>query len=152
MTENTTANNTTTTTTINGEFHGRYAYCSLEVYNFLVKQQGVPENVAHKIGHAVACDFGAAMKSDRVASEAKHKIGRASKEGILNLREALTTTVKGVSQTFPLRLAHAVQWIGDAGKHYVSYGHTAWQLDEQTDKWLKGQVEAEAKAETDKAQ
>jgi hypothetical protein len=81
------------------------------------------------------------MKSERATSEAKHTVGKATKEGTLNLREALNTTVKGVSQTYPLRLAHAVQWINDAGKHYVSYGNTEWTLDEATDKWLTAEIE-----------
>ena len=140
-------NNTTTTTTkqtatiVHGEYHGRYAGCSAQVYEFLIKLYNCPKAVAHKVGHQVACDIGAALTSDRTTSEAKHTVGKATKEGVLNLREALSTTVKGVSQTYPLRLAHAVQWINDAGRHYVSYGHTEWALDETTDKWLTAEIE-----------
>jgi hypothetical protein len=137
----TTINAKETTTVIHGEYHGRYAACSAQVYEFLTKQYDCPKAVAHKVGHQVACDIGAAMKSERATSEAKHTVGKATKEGTLNLREALNTTVKGVSQTYPLRLAHAVQWINDAGKHYVSYGNTEWMLDEATDKWLTAEIE-----------
>ena len=119
-----------------GDFGGRYAYCSTEVYQFLATQYGVSPAASHRIANQVACDFGHAMKSDKASSEAKHKIGKGTKEGLVTLREALTTSIKGVAQTEALRIAHAVQWLNDSGKHYISYGNTNWKFIPQIDKYI----------------
>jgi hypothetical protein len=119
-----------------GKFSGRYAYCSQAVYDFLTKQYDLLPPVAHRIANQVACDFGFAMKLERAVSEAKHQVGKASKEGQVTLREALTTTVKNYGQTDALRIAHAVQWLGDAGSHYVSFGYTQWKFDAKVESYI----------------
>jgi len=44
--------------------------------------------------------------------------------------------MKGVTATKALSLTHAIQWIGEAGKHGVSYGNTSWQLGEELVEYL----------------
>lgn len=82
-----------------------------------------------------ACDYGAAMKS-RGQEDTRAKVGKATKEGIVTLRDATTNVAKGVAQTAPLAIAHAIQWIGDAGKHGVHYGESTWKFVPVLDKWI----------------
>ena len=83
-----------------------------------------------------ACDYGAAMKQ-RGINETKAKVGKATKEGIITLREAINNTAKGVSNTYPLSIGHAIQWLSDAGKHGVSYGLTDWQFTPTITAWIE---------------
>lgn len=118
-----------------GKFGGKYGNASLEIYTFLTGQYKLSPSKSHRIAHMFACDTGAAI-SQRGVSECKVKTGKASKEGLVTLRDAITTTAKGVASTFPLAIGHAVQWIGDAGKHGVSYGKTDWQFTPEIVKWI----------------
>src|ERR1700721_1006101 len=81
-----------------GKFGGKYGNASLEIYEFLTEQYQLSPSKSHRIAHQFACDHGAAIQA-KGKSEVKVKTSRASKEGLVTLRDAVTTTAKGVSQT-----------------------------------------------------
>jgi len=119
-----------------GSFGGKYSQAQDSIYSFLTSNMKLAENKAHKIAVMFACDYGAAIKA-RGVSETKAKVGKATKEGIITLREAISNTAKGVSNTYPLSIGHAIQWIEDAGKHGVSFGVTDWQFTPAIATWIE---------------
>ena len=119
-----------------GLFGGKYGQAQGSIYGFLVGNMKLDKAKAHKIAIMFACDYGAAIKQ-RGVSETKAKISKATKEGIITLREAISNTAKGVSNTYPLSIGHAIQWIEDAGKHGVSFGLTNWQFLPAITTWIE---------------
>ena len=119
-----------------GVFGGKYGQAQISIYEFLTENMKLDKAKAHKIAVMFACDYGAAMKQ-RGVSETKAKVGKATKEGIVTLSEAIKNTAKGVSNTYPMAIAHAVQWLSDAGKHGISYGLTTWQFTPAITTWIE---------------
>lgn len=104
---------------------GRYSNLMVTLHKQVIKLFDVSTEVAEKFARQAATDYGAAMKDAKVEA----KFGKATgKDMQVTLSEA--AKVKNVTSTPALNLAHAIQWIGEAGKHGVSYGHTSWMLDD----------------------
>lgn len=103
---------------------GRYSDLMLTLYKQSIKLFGLPEKAAEKFARDAATTHGAAMAEAKIEA----KVSKASKDGKVTLAEA--SKVKGVTSKPCLALMHAIQWIGEAGKHGVSYGLTDWKLDE----------------------
>lgn len=110
---------------------GRYSDLMATLYKQAQKLFGLSEEQAEKFARDAATTHGAAMADARIDAKA----GKASKDGKVTLSEA--SKVKGVTSKPCLALMHAIQWVGDAGKHGVSYGGTKWKLDEV----LEGYIE-----------
>jgi hypothetical protein len=92
----------------------------------------VSSEVAEKFARQAATDYGAAMKDSKIEA----KFGRATgKDMKVTLSEA--AKAKGVTATNALSLAHTIQWIGEAGKHGVSYGGTEWKLNDDMATYLR---------------
>jgi hypothetical protein len=128
--------NTNQATTIqHGEYSGKYSAASTEIYQFLTEQYKLSPAVAHKVGHMFACDYGAHAKA--MSYEVKAKVGKISKDGKVTLSEAMSGKAKNVTSTPALAIGHAIQWLGEAGKHGVAYGTTDWQFNETLTTWLK---------------
>lgn len=138
------ANTTVETTTVKptvelGKFGGKYGNASMEIYTFLSGQYKLSPSKSHRIAHMFACDHGAAIAkaAESGKSERTFKTGKVSKEGMVTLREAVATTAKNVANTYPLAIGHAIQWLGEAGKHGISYGKTDWQFTPEIIKWIE---------------
>lgn len=133
--EVTTTEQPTTVRVEHGQFGGKYQHASEEIYLFLTEQYALSTSKSHRIAHAFACDFGAAMKKS-ISDPAKAKVSATSKDGSVTLREAMSAKAKGVEATPAMQIAHAIQWLGEAGKHGISYGKTDWLFSEQLEKWI----------------
>lgn len=120
-----------------GQFGGKYQHVCEELYKFLTENKGLSASKSHRISHAYACDFGAAIKKGDI-EPTKAKAGITSKEGAITLRETTSAKMKNAESTPALQVGHAVQWLGDAGKHGVSYGNTTWTFTDKLEAWITG--------------
>jgi len=102
---------------------GRYSPEMERIYNELQSRFGIEPRKAEKIARQVGADFGELMRNQ----SASIKVGSANKDGKATIGESVSK-LKGVTLTNPLMLVRALQWIADAGKNGVSYGHTKWEL------------------------
>lgn len=112
--------------------NGRYSPEMERLYVEMQKLFGIPEKKAEKIARQIGSDFGALMKN----SVAEISVGKATKDGKASIGETVSK-LKGVTVTHPLAIVRAIQWLKDAGKNYVSYGHTQWQLVEPLRVWVE---------------
>jgi hypothetical protein len=96
----------------------------LTLYKQSIKLFGFSKKAAERFARDAATTHGAAMAEGKVES----KVSKASTDGKVTLSEA--SKVKGVTSKPCLALMHTIQWVGEAGKHGISYGNTQWQLNE----------------------
>lgn len=125
----------TTSTITHGQFGGKYQHVCEELYKFLTENKGLTPAKSHKIAHTYACDFGLAIRQGEI-QPTKAIAGLTSKEGNITLREATSCKCKNAESTPALQIGHAIQWLGDAGKHGVSYGKTEWVFSDNLEKWI----------------
>ena len=103
--------------------NGRYGDFQRSLYADSQALLGMSKQAAEKFAKAAATDFGLAMAQAKIEGKVSKPTGKDMK---VTLSEA--AKMKGVHSTLPLSLVHALQWMGEAGKHGVSYGKTSWVL------------------------
>ena len=127
----TTATQATTETKTRPDFgQGRYSAEMSRIYDGMQERFNIPADKAEKIARMAGSDAGAVFRN----SAASISVSKASKDGKVTISDA--SKVKGVTVTHALAIVRAMQWIDDAGKNFVSYGKTKWQLSESLDKWV----------------
>jgi hypothetical protein len=110
---------------------GRYSDFMVTLHKQSQRLFNLSSEAAEKFARQAATDYGIAMKDQKVDA----KVGKASgKDNKVTLSEAVKA--KGIRATNALSLAHAIQWIGEAMKHGVSYGETKWAVNDT----LKGYI------------
>jgi hypothetical protein len=106
--------------------NGRYSAAMRELYDDLQVLFKVPEEKAEKIARQFGSDFGAAMASAAVNTSVGKATGKNSR---MTLKEA--ASVKGITATYALSIARAVQWANEAFKNGVSRKDTKWTFISQ---------------------
>lgn len=109
---------------------GRYSSEMSRLYDAFVKLFSIPPSVAEKIARQTGSDAGSIFRN----ATAEIRVSKANKEGLATISDA--SKVKGVALTNPLKLVRALQWITDAGKNGISYGHTKWALETDLASWV----------------
>jgi len=112
-------------------YQGSHAPEMRSVTERMVVILGFSINDADRIAKEASKDARAILK---LAGNAKLSVGATSKKGILTIKEACSG--KG-SATPSLEIVHAIQWMAEAGKHGVAYGHTTWRLTERLEHYVK---------------
>jgi hypothetical protein len=119
-------------TTVEVNFgQGRYSAEMLRIYVELQEKFDIEPRKAEKIARQAGSDAGAAFRN----ATATISIGKSSKDGKVTIADA--SKAKGITLTNPLACVRALQWIGDAGNNFVSYGFTKWKLSPELAKWVE---------------
>lgn len=109
---------------------GRYSAEMERIYNACIKLFGIEPKRAERISRQAGSDAGAVFRN----SAAEVKVSKSTKDGKVTIGDA--STVKGVTITNALAVVRAIQWINEAGKNFVNYGHTKWKLSVQVQDWI----------------
>jgi hypothetical protein len=131
-TANATAPNTTETAKEVSFGAGRYSAIMKSCYDECQSLFGIPADKAEKIARDLGSDVGTILNN--VPTEIR--ISKISKDGKVSMADV--SKIKGVTVTYPIAIARAIQWIGDAGKNGVSYGHSKWKLTQNLQDWVNG--------------
>lgn len=111
---------------------GRYSAEMERIYDASMVLFGIEEKKAERIARMAGSDAGAAFKN----ATATIKVSKVKgKDSTVTIKDA--SEMKGVRLTNPLAVVRAIEWIGDAGKNFVSYGHTKWRLTPELVKWIE---------------
>lgn len=105
-------------------FGGRY---SAEMERLFIESQSVfklSAQQAERFARQAGADAGLVLNS----TKATITVGKGNKDNKGTIKDA--SSAKNVTLTNALNLVHTLQWLGDAGKHGLSYGHTKWQLSD----------------------
>lgn len=137
-TENPQVNTTQTSTpsnepvkTIKPDFgQGRYSAEMERIYNATVKLFGIEPKRAERIARQAGSDAGAVFRN----AAAEISVSKSTKDGKVTIGDA--SKVKGVTITNALAIVRAIQWIDEAGKNFVNYGHTKWKLSGSVQEWV----------------
>jgi hypothetical protein len=123
----------TSQTTTKPDFgNGRFSQQMESIYTDCQKLFGIEPAKAEKIARMAGSDAGAVFRN----ANATIKVGSMNKDGKATIADA--SKVKGVTMTMPLSIVRAIQWVADAGKNGISYGHTKWQLSPLIAEWVEG--------------
>jgi hypothetical protein len=109
---------------------GRYSELMKTLFKQSQKLFGMSPKAAEIFARDAASTHGASMAGASIEA----KVSKVSKDGKVTLAEA--SKVKNVTSKPCLALMHAIQWIGEAGKHGISYGNTSWALGEELDAYI----------------
>lgn len=110
---------------------GRYSGEMERIYNASQKLFGVEPRRAERIARQAGSDAGAVFRS----SAAEITVSKSTKDGKVTIGDA--SKVKGVTVTNALAVVRAIQWIDEAGKNFVNYGHTKWKLSVSVQEWIE---------------
>lgn len=130
-TANTTENPQVTTANVKPEFgQGRYSAEMERIYNACIKLFGVEPKRAERVARQAGSDAGAVFRN----AAATISVSKSTKDGKVSIGDA--SKVKGVTITNALAVVRAIQWIDEAGKNFVNYGHTKWKLSLSVQEWV----------------
>lgn len=101
----------------------RYYNAGMELFKMTSAQ-------AEKFARQAASDVGAAIRNSNIAI----KLGKTNDDGKGTISQACKT--KGVHYTDAMNIVRAIDWVADAGKNNVSYGHTGWKLVPTLQAWV----------------
>lgn len=111
---------------------GRFSAEAERIYGEIIAVFRLAPVVAEKIAKQAASDVGAILAN----APASIKVSSINKDGKTTISD--TSKLKGVSITNALSVVRALQWITDAGKNGVSYGHTDWKLSAPLQEYVDG--------------
>lgn len=109
---------------------GRYSGEMERIYNACQKLFGIESKRAERISRQAGSDAGAVFRN----SAAEITVSKSTKDGKVTIGDA--SKVKGVTVTNALAVVRAIQWIDEAGKNFVNYGHTKWKLSVNVQEWI----------------
>lgn len=118
-------------TEVNPDFgQGRYSAEMERIYKACMSRFGIESKRAERIARQAGADAGAVFRN----SEATIAVSKSTKDGKITISDA--SKVKGVTVTNALAVVRAIQWINEAGKNFVNYGHTKWKLSVNVQEWI----------------
>ena len=111
--------------------NGRFSPQMEELFDKSQDLLGFTPTQAERFARQAANDAGAVLKN----APAAFKVGTVNaKSNTASISDA--AKVKSVTLTYALNIVRALQWIDDAGKNGISYGHTKWKLMPGLQKWV----------------
>jgi hypothetical protein len=110
--------------------NGRYSEEMARIYTGCLDRFCLLPWQAEKIARQAGSDAGAALAATKV----ELKVGKMDKENMGRIEEA--SNLKKAFLTRPLQIVHALGWVGEAGKHGVSFGNTTWTLSSDLQEWV----------------
>ena len=114
--------------------NGRYSAEMANIYKGLQERFEIEPLKAERIARQAGSDAGAAL----AATHASFKVSKPTgKDMLTTIKDA--SKAEGVRMTNALSVVHALQWIGDAGKHGIRYQQT-FRLAEALQTWIDEMV------------
>lgn len=111
--------------------NGRFSEEMKRIYQECFSRFNIDASIAEKIARACGSDAGQALAK----ATAEIKLSAMDKKGNTTIKDA--SKMKGVEMTPALAVARALQWVADAGKNGVSYGHTTWVFTPAINDWIE---------------
>lgn len=144
MSNNATKQNANQETTKPDFGQGRYSAEAERVWRQCQDVLGIASDVAERIARRAVSDAGEVFKQ----ASATLKVSKVSKDGKVTLADA--SKVKGITVTNALMIIRTLDWIDEAGKNGISYGHTKWVLTPPLVEWvdeIRADIDAKNAAE-----
>lgn len=110
--------------------NGRYSAEMSRVFDSTMKLFGIDSKKSERIARQAGSDAGAVFRN----TAATISVSKSTKDGKVTIADA--SKAKGVTLTNSLAIVRAIQWIDEAGKNFVSYGNTKWELSAQLKQWV----------------